>query len=288
MEQRSAERATEEEGRTTDEGERATEEEVPPPSAASKIAHGAGVVAGGVAYTTYQLIRQVPYLAVISIVLAWAGTALTVPSLSAIGDTFESIGLDLDITARVLSATLTVTHIVVLAAAVVSLLSRGLLREWCCSGQRNICLRALECCIADMVPRIVSLLCFVVLVLQVVLVIVYTALLVVLLFLVAGCEVGSNLVEQILELLDQVPFVSRHAGQSEAARDLDAIAQLCARTSGHAADGIRLVIGAAVLIVAIALMIMSLGASLAFNSMERKRGRAAKTAAATTARASAV
>lgn len=264
----------------------ATEHDTPPASSAPDAAHhhgaargvhmaahGAAVVASGVTHGVYHLIRQVPYLAVVSVLLAWVGTILTVDSLGDIDEMLEKADISLDLVSRVLSAMLAFTHIVLLAAALISLFSRGLLREWCCGGARNCCLRALECMTLETIPRIVSICCFVVIILQIVMVIVYTALLVVLIVVALACQVGNDFLQNVLKLLDRVPFFIQRGGQE---RDFSTLEQVCALADARAGDAAFLVAGAAILVFATAMMIMSMGASLAFNSMERKMHRQRK------------
>jgi hypothetical protein len=69
--------------------------------------HTAGQVAGavgkGVAVGCYEIVRQIPYLAVVGILLAIVGSILTGHGLDRIGKSLGGAGIDLELVGRLLA-----------------------------------------------------------------------------------------------------------------------------------------------------------------------------------------
>mmetsp|Transcript_9128 Transcript_9128/g.24061 ORF Transcript_9128/g.24061 Transcript_9128/m.24061 type:complete len:280 (-) Transcript_9128:218-1057(-) len=241
--------------------------------------HTAGKVAGavgkGIAHGSYEIVRQIPYLALVGILLAIVGSILTGNGLQRVGKSLGGAGIDLELVGRLLAIVLTITHAFALTAAIISLLSRGLLRELCCPGSRIGCLRAVECLVQDCFPRLVTVGCFLVAVVQLVLLIAYTVIFTVLVLVGLLCGVAKQVIDELLAAVEKMPFLAS-LDMTPPARDDAAIQHICAASDDNAIAAVMLVVGAVLLVLCMVLMLMSLSSSLAFNAVQRKQGRQEK------------
>jgi len=239
------------------------------------MAHGATTAVSVAGAGIYELLRQVPYLALVGFLLLLVGHTLATHGANTIASIFLRVGLDIGEVQAILGVAVTTTLVLGIVSLFVSFLSRGMLREFFCRRARGCCLGMLQCCIANLLPRVLTLLSFLALVLLLALLVAYTVLLIVFVIATVLCSVAQGLAETLLASVSTaIPILDRTsvANVAGAVVDIDdaQVAAFCADSEGATFTSIRLLVGTFIAILGQVFLLMSLNSSLAFIVMERR------------------
>lgn len=224
---------------------------------------------GGVGGALYEFFRQIPYLALLGMVILIISSIFALDNTDELVSFFEKAAIDLSVIVNlVLSIVIAATLGLGGFATFISLMSRGALREILCRGRAQGFMACVTCCVVDLIPRILTLLSFLALIVQLLVCIVLTALVTFAVLVNAICGARAALVKELLDRLaalnSALPLVNvGRAEQSEVDAFCSAAPQATLALGGLLAAFALIILGQV-------LLLMSLNSSLAFAAMERR------------------
>jgi len=261
-----------------------------------------GKVAGGLAV----VISAIPFLAVIGFTMVVIGCSMILDSFTAVSaaldEAVSQVGQSQvsEITSIVVTWASTVTTITIAFGALslfVSVMSRGVIRDYFCNGSGNRLMSCLHCLVADCFPRFLTITTYIIFILMLLLVVVFTVLLTIVIVVDFACTFWSDLDINAKETLGEVESLTTlsegvagggdaGAGGSsstsdtlEAVNTLDeAIQSVCGTFVIQIMDAVLILVGDLLVVAGEVMLLMSLHASVALNGMQRKNGRAKRDA----------
>eukprot|EP00303_Exanthemachrysis_gayraliae_P002279 CAMPEP_0206007168 /NCGR_PEP_ID=MMETSP1464-20131121/5603_1 /ASSEMBLY_ACC=CAM_ASM_001124 /TAXON_ID=119497 /ORGANISM="Exanthemachrysis gayraliae, Strain RCC1523" /LENGTH=612 /DNA_ID=CAMNT_0053380659 /DNA_START=57 /DNA_END=1896 /DNA_ORIENTATION=- len=233
----------------------------------------------------YNLLRQIPYLAVIALLgMAAAAFASFENARIVFGvlnnslknnDQLSNLPVDVNQLPVYVTFLLVATIFIGVLSTFVSLLSRGVIREKIFAKASK---GLFSCCMNELMTRALTVFSFLFMVVHLILAMVYSASVVALLFLSLMCAFTKQVNSSIKESSEGLTDAERDASGGGPAPVDAGLGDMCSSNIGPIIQaGISLAAAAAILVICHSLMLMSLNSSLSLTQMERKMGKERRT-----------